>query len=94
MEIEWREPPKNTVAKGRNSGATKAFVEELKKRPGKWAAFRSFPKEDVKKTHGLRSYFIYKYHCEVTVRLEDDDKTVTLFARWPQQKRVARRGPQ
>ena len=91
MDIEWREPPKKFPGKGRNNGATKAFVDELKKHPGKWAAFRSFPKEDVKKTHGLRSYLTYKYQCEVTVRLEEDDKTVTLFARWSPQKRIARK---
>jgi hypothetical protein len=91
VEIEWRDPPENKPKQGRNAGSVKALVEELKKHPGKWAAVRSEPKSDVKKLNSPSSYLRYKYKVEVTVRIEDDEKTVTLFARWPAKRKYTRR---
>jgi hypothetical protein len=84
MEIEWRDPPPQEVKRGRNGGAVKTFIEELKKHPGKWAVYRSVPKKDVKRLNGSRHYLKYKYECEVTVRIEK--QKVTLFVRWPEEK--------
>jgi hypothetical protein len=83
MEIEWREPPKQDFKQGHGKGRVQEFADELKKRPGMWAAYRSVPKGDEKKMNGTASWMKKNYNLEVTVRIEDDDKTVTLFARWP-----------
>jgi hypothetical protein len=87
MEIDWREPPEAEFKRGRTSGRVKAFVEILKENPGRWAAYRSVPKEDAKKMNGTAAYMKHHYKLEVTVRIEDDETTVTLFARWPKPKR-------
>lgn len=78
QKIRWETPPPSHKGKGSNRKLSKKarFVEELKKRPGKWAVYRSNATAGSDVTIGKKDY----PGTEWTSRRSGNK--YTIYARW------------
>jgi hypothetical protein len=89
MEIEWRSPAPDKPVRKRNN--LKEFTAECKKRPGKWAVYKSIPMDKTAKNrlNANASHIRKTYKLETAIRIEKNaagKEVVTLFVRWPRPK--------
>ncbi len=79
MMVEWQEPPPRQ-RKGRLNSRWFRFVTELQEQPGRWAVAKT---GDVYTSFSSLRHNLYCRGCDVEQHTNDDG-TVTLYARWPQ----------